>query len=255
MPLEGAGPDDRVAQTRASFEYQWPHMPDARHSLADEAFRDHVPALLCRLTGLAAAWFPGKRVLDAGCGPGRHTFGFCTLGARVTALDLSATGLRHTRRACARFSNFTGGLAADLCRPLPVAPAFDLVWSHGVLHHTGQTRRGFEHLADRVAPGGYLFVMLYGQPRPDRLEDYRWFVWLETWRKRCRDLSFPEKAGRLRPRVDDGDLLAYFDSVSPWINDRYEFTDVERWFRERGFVEVERRADEMDHYVVGRRPG
>jgi len=47
----------------------------------------------------------------------------------------------------------------------------------------------------------------------------------------------------------------YFDSVSPWINDRYEFTDVERWFRERGFVEVERRADEMDHYVVGRRPG
>jgi hypothetical protein len=55
--------------------------------------------------------------------------------------------------------------------------------------------------------------------------------------------------------VDDGDLLACFDSISPWINDRYEFDDVQSWFQDRGFVEVERRTDEMDHYVIGRRPG
>jgi hypothetical protein len=97
--------------------------------------------------------------------------------------------------------------------------------------------------------------MLYGEPRPARIEDYRWFVWLETWRRRCRDLPFEEKAGRLQPRVDAGELLAYFDSISPWIHDRFEFAEVEGWFRERGFVEVERRADEMDHYVIGRRAG
>ena len=242
-----------MAQTLASFEYQWSRLPNGEHSLADPAFREQVPAFLCRLTGLDAAWFAGKRVLDAGCGPGRHAFGFCTLGARVTVLDLSPSGLRQARRACAESPSFAGAVAADLCRPLPVAPAFDLVWSHGVLHHTGRTRAAFDHLADRVAPGGRLFVMLYGQPRPDRIEDYRWFVWLETWRQRCRDLPFGEKAGRLQPRVDDGQLLAYFDSVSPWINDRYEFAEVERWFHARGFVEVERRADEMDHYVIGRR--
>ena len=246
---------DRVAQTRASFEFQWSQLPNGRHSLADPPYREQVPALLCRLTGLDAAWFHGKRVLDAGCGPGRHAFGFCTLGAQVTVLDLSAAGLRHARQACMRFPNFTGGIAADLCRPVPLAPAFDLVWSHGVLHHTGQTHSAFDHLAARVAPGGYLFVMLYGEPRPDRMEDYRWFVWLETWRQRCRELPFSDKAGRLRPRVDDGDLLAYFDSISPWINDRYELAEVQRWFRESGFVEVERRADEMDHYLVGRRAG
>ena len=214
-----------------------------------------MPEFLCRLTGLDAAWFPGKRVLDAGCGPGRHAFGFCALGARVTVLDLAASGLRQARTACGEFPHFTGGIAADLCRPLPVAPAFDLVWSHGVLHHTGHTRTAFDHLADRVAPGGHLFVMLYGEPRPDRIEDYRWFVWLETWRQRWRDLPFTEKAGRLRPQVDDGDLLACFDSISPWINDRYAFAAVEGWFHERGFVEVQRRADEMDHYVIGRRAG
>ena len=255
MTRGGRGPDARVTQTRASFEFQWSQLPNGRYSLADPPYRDRVAALLCRLTGLEAGWFPGKRVLDAGCGPGRHAFGFCSLGARVTVLDLSASGLRHARGACAEFPTFTGGIAADLCRPLPVAPAFDLVWSHGVLHHTGQTRTAFNHLADRVAPGGYLFVMLYGEPRPDRMDDYRWLVWLETWRQRCRDLPFSEKAGRLRPRVDDGDLLAYFDSISPWINDRYRLADVQGWFDERGFVEVQPRADEMDLYVIGRRAG
>jgi SAM-dependent methyltransferase len=254
MAPDGAGVDDPVAQTRASFDFQWSHLPNGRYSLADEAFREQVPALLCRLTGRDAAWFPGKRVLDAGCGPGRHAFGFCALGARLTVLDLSRSGLRQARTACEWFPQFTGGVVADLCRPLPFAPAFDLVWSHGVLHHTGQTRAAFDHLAARVAPGGYLFVMLYGEPRPDRIEDYRWFVWQETWRQRCRDLPFTDKAGHLRPRVDDGDLLAYFDTISPWINDRLQLADVRRWFDEAGFVEVERRADDMDLYLVGRRP-
>jgi SAM-dependent methyltransferase len=243
----------RVAQTRASFDYQWSHLPNGRYSLADAAYREQVPELLCQLTGLDASWFPGKRVLDAGCGPGRHAFGFCALGARVTVLDLSPNGLRQARTACEWFPQFSGGVAADLCRPLPLAPAFDLVWSHGVLHHTGRTRDAFDHVASLVAPGGRLVVMLYGEPRPDRLVDYRRFVWLEARRLRWRDLSFGEKAGRLRPDVDEGDLLACFDSVSPWINDRYTFDEVRSWFGARGFVDVERRADAMDHYVIGRR--
>ena len=252
---DGITAGDRVAQTRASFDYQWSHLPNGRYSLADAAYREQVPALLCQLTGLEASWFPGRRVLDAGCGPGRHAYGFCALGARVTALDLSANGLRRARTACEWFPQFTGGVAADLCRPLPLAPAFDLVWSHGVLHHTGRTRDAFDHLADLVAPGGRLFVMLYGEPRPDRIEDYRWFVWLETRRRRWRHLTFGEKAGRLRPDVDEGDLLATFDSISPWINDRCTFEQVRAWFDARGFVDVQRRVDAMDHFVIGRRRG
>ena len=253
MSLADALAGDAVAQTRASFDYQWTRLPNGRYSLSDAAFRERVPEWLCRMTGLDASWFPGKRVLDAGCGPGRHAFGFCALGARLTVLDLSTSGLRQARTACEWFPQFTGGVAADLCRPLPFAPAFDLVWSHGVLHHTGQTRQAFDHLTNLVAPGGWLFVMLYGEPRPDQLEDYRWWAWLETRRRRWRALSFDEKAARLRPGVDEGDLLATFDSVSPWINDRYTFDEVASWFRARGFGDVQRRADEMDHYVIGRR--
>ena len=38
---------------------------------------------------------------------------------------------------------------------------FDVVYSWGVLHHTGAMWRALEHAALPVAPGGKLFVALY----------------------------------------------------------------------------------------------
>ncbi len=246
---------ERIAQTRASFDFQWSSLPTGNASLGDPQFRDMLPDVVCRLTGLDRGWFRGKRVLDAGCGTGRYAFGLCTLGARVTAVDVSPYALRQTRDGCSRFPQFDGAVAADLRRPLPLAASFDLVFSYGVLHHTGETRAAFDHLADRVAPGGHLFVMVYGEPRPEHLDDYKWFLWFEAWRRRCRDLPFGATRDLLRPVAGDGRLLEYFDAVSPWINERYHYDEVRAWFTARGFVDVRRCADEMDHSVIGRRAG
>jgi SAM-dependent methyltransferase len=246
---------ERVAQTRASFDFQWSSLPAGHASIADPQFRDMLPDVVCRLTGLDRGWFRGKRVLDAGCGTGRYAYGLCTLGARVTAVDVSPYALRQTRDGCSKFEHFDGAVAADLRRPLPLKTSFDLVFSYGVLHHTGQTRAAFDHLADRVAPGGHLFVMVYGQPRAEHLADYKWFLWFEAWRQRCRHLSFAAKRDLLRPVAGDGRLLEYFDTISPWINERYEFDELREWFAARGFVDVHRCADEMDHSVIGRRAG
>ena len=50
---------------------------------------------------------------------------------------------------------------ADLT-DLPLRPeAFDLVFSIGVLHHSPETKRGFESIARMVKPGGRLSVWLY----------------------------------------------------------------------------------------------
>jgi len=45
------------------------------------------------------AWRPGMRVLDIGCGPGRHAQALEAAGARVTGLDLSRVLLTRARNA------------------------------------------------------------------------------------------------------------------------------------------------------------
>src|SRR5687767_5928403 len=42
----------------------------------------------------------GKRVLDAGCGTGRHTAWLAQQGARVTGVDPSSAMLAHARTKC-----------------------------------------------------------------------------------------------------------------------------------------------------------
>ena len=59
----------------------------------DEAEAERAVALIVGATGLAAGW----RVLDVGCGAGRHARAFRAAGARCTGLDLSLTLLRVAR--------------------------------------------------------------------------------------------------------------------------------------------------------------
>jgi SAM-dependent methyltransferase len=241
-----------VERTRASFDYQWSRLPQNRWSLASPEFRAEIPGRLCALTQLDREWFKGKHILDAGCGMGRHAFGFCALGASVTAVDRSLAALEGTRAACVGFPNFQGAIAADLLRPLPFERRFDLVWSYGSLHHTGDTRAAFRNVARHVAPGGVTFVMLYGAPR--NVDDERRIASLEAWRARFRGKPFSEIVEALRqaPAVDD--VIGYFDMLSPAINDRHGYEELRRWFAEEGLVGLRRRVDEIDHYLIARRP-
>ena len=100
--------DREIEQTRASFDYQWSTLPPGEWSLANPEFRDTVSADICSLCGLEPEWFAGKSILDAGCGTGRHAYGFCRLGARVTAVDRSAVVLRTVQTACGSFEGFAG---------------------------------------------------------------------------------------------------------------------------------------------------
>ena len=243
-----------VRQTRASFDYQWSRLSAGQSSLADPEFKEALPAFICRLTQLDPQWFAGKQVLDAGCGTGRHAFGLCRLGARVTAVDASMPALRRTRENCAGSPGFMGAVAADLLAPLPLDAVFDLVWSYGVLHHTGDTRRAFQNIAGHVRHGGYLFVMLYGAPRPDRFDDHQDLASIVRWRLRCEAMTFAEKVHVLKQVVPDDRLLEYFDVVSPWINDTLTYEELRGWCGDLGFT-PRRLVDERDHYIIARRSG
>jgi cyclopropane fatty-acyl-phospholipid synthase-like methyltransferase len=73
----------------------------------DDAEAERALALIVGATGLAAGW----RVLDVGCGAGRHARAFRAVGARCVGLDLSralppasaiSSTTRSTRRRCAK---------------------------------------------------------------------------------------------------------------------------------------------------------
>ncbi|HEX8091666.1 MAG TPA: class I SAM-dependent methyltransferase, partial [Blastocatellia bacterium] len=103
----------------------------------------------------------GRDVLEVGCGLGTDGINFARAGAVYTGIDLTEASIELVRR---RFE--IEGLNANLkvadAESLPFADAsFDMVYSHGVLHHTPDTQRAIDELHRVLKPGGAAMVMLY----------------------------------------------------------------------------------------------
>ena len=119
---------------------------------------------------------PGNRILDIGCGSGRHTGEFYRLeGVRVTGADLNPKDLEQARerlRLHDRLREHGGGvwsLAAADATCLPFGDArFDLVVCSEVLEHIPDQQAAMRELIRVLKSGGQLVVSV---PRylPERL--------------------------------------------------------------------------------------
>lgn len=146
-------------RTRDAFAFEWSRYPG---SLPEDA------PILLEESQLQPKDFAGKRLLDAGCGMGRYSLAALSFGAEVVALDLSDALLRLAELAPSQPKLHV--VQGDLLRvPLKKA-SFDLVYSHGVLHHTADTHAAFKQVAALVKPGGHLSVWLYG--KAGRFEEF-----------------------------------------------------------------------------------
>jgi SAM-dependent methyltransferase len=108
----------------------------------------------------------GLRLLDMGSGSGLFSLAARLLGAVVVSCDYDpdsvacAEGLRQTFRlgdadwTVLRGSVLDQGFLAEL-------GTFDVVYSWGVLHHTGDQWTAVDNAARLVAPGGLLAIALY----------------------------------------------------------------------------------------------
>lgn len=238
---------DPRTQTLASFDWQWAHLPAGDFMPGDPWFDAKATRIVEEMTGIRAEWFARKTVLDAGCGLGRWSLPMLRMGARVTAIDYSEEGLARTRALCAEHSRALETLRVDLLDPPRdlLARRFDLVFSYGVLHHTGDTWKALDNVARLARAEGALFLYLYGATSwsPDKVRE------LEEVRRELAALSFEDKIAELQRRYPGTDPHQMFDLLSPTINDRVHFDHVATRLATHGYDRVERTIESGEVYL------
>jgi SAM-dependent methyltransferase len=222
-----------------SFGHQWTTYDWPREVDREEFYK---------ITDFTPETLHGKIVLDVGCGGGRF--------ARIAAPE------------CAEFFGFDYSIAVDKAREITNSPnahfvqcdvnkhpfkpeMFDIVYSHGVLHHTPDTKKSFDHVPQLVKPGGILYVCVFRKT----FELLQWSdrFWRERWNKlpieqmdklcdRLSSLSklpFPIFLKRffwfsVQPTHELRKCCLY-DWYAPTYHHEHTVDEVFGWFREAGF--------------------
>jgi SAM-dependent methyltransferase len=153
-PEAVGGTADVKLRTAASFGFEWQRFHELRVEW-ERSFRGYMQPR-------RPEFFRGKRVLDAGCGSGRHAYYAAKYGAEVVAVDLSDAidvAYKNTRHIGTVYT-----VQADVYN-LPFAQeSFDFVYSIGVLHHLADPEGAFRNLLRYLKPGGEIQIYLYWSP-------------------------------------------------------------------------------------------
>jgi 2-polyprenyl-3-methyl-5-hydroxy-6-metoxy-1,4-benzoquinol methylase len=121
---------------------------------------------LARFTKLES--FEGKTFIDIGSGSGLHSLAAYMLGAKVISSDIDDNSincvnyLRKMFDADPKRWTIIKGSALDrnFLRRLGKA---DIVYSWGVLHHTGDMRAALDNVASLVKKDGLLYIAIYNR--------------------------------------------------------------------------------------------
>lgn len=108
----------------------------------------------------------GLRFLDIGSGSGLFSLVARQLGATVSSFDFDPASVACTRELKRRYFESDSQWRVDegsVLDPAYIASLgeHDVVYSWGVLHHTGSMYQALTNAASRVAPGGKLFIAIY----------------------------------------------------------------------------------------------
>lgn len=108
----------------------------------------------------------GKSFLDIGCGSGLFSLAARQLGARVHSFDFDPQSVACAEELKRRYlpgdADWSIEQGSVLDRDyLARLGQFDVVYSWGVLHHTGQMWQAIDNAASCVAPEGALVIAIY----------------------------------------------------------------------------------------------
>jgi 2-polyprenyl-3-methyl-5-hydroxy-6-metoxy-1,4-benzoquinol methylase len=222
-----------------TFDFQWKHLPYHDAFLTNPEWHAKAPDDLCARIERPREWLEGKRVLDCGCGPGRHAWTFAKLGAEVVAFDPSQNGIEAARRACDGFPKVIIE-QRNILEALPYDTNFDLVWCYGVLHCTGDTYKALANIAHHVKPGGMIYFMVYPEPERTNFDSYRYYHEVHVLRQLTGQLTLEQKAEFLKKVQGERWALSWFDAISSEINDLYTIEELAKMLKSLAFEDVKR---------------
>jgi 2-polyprenyl-3-methyl-5-hydroxy-6-metoxy-1,4-benzoquinol methylase len=150
-----------------------------------------------------AALLQGKHLLEIGCGMGYDSVEFLKRGVRVTATDLTPNAVRLATRHFALEGVKADSVHTENALRLSFPDeTFDAVWSNGVLHATGDTRRAVAEARRVLKPGGRAIISHF----------YRKPSWMYLLSRLGRE---PIEHGTEDPPVNefyrDEEILSFFD--------------------------------------------
>ena len=166
-----------------------------------------------------------KTVLECGCGTGQLSHFLQLNNNHVLGIDMALGSLKLAVEHKLRNGLARSGFAQMNIFDLAVRDAsFDVVISHGVLHHTFDARRAFAAIARKAKPGGIIMVGLYNS-----------YARIPTWaRSRVIGLTGGNIDYVVRNRIKDS------RKAEIWIKDQYynphetwhSIGEVQTWFDE-----------------------
>jgi 2-polyprenyl-6-hydroxyphenyl methylase/3-demethylubiquinone-9 3-methyltransferase len=141
-----------------------------------------------------------KTFIDIGSGSGLSSLAARRLGARVYSFDYDPRSVACTQELRRRFlpsdATWTVAQGSVLDKAyLATLGQFDVVYSWGVLHHTGQMWNAIENAAHLVRPGGLFAIGIYnfrggrrGTATWAKLK--RWYCSAPRWQQRAWESTF-----------------------------------------------------------------
>lgn len=159
-PLAAVHAQEVGAGERFEFGRNWSNflksLNEERIGRAEESLRKMLDVETLR----------GKSFLDVGSGSGLFSLAAHRLGARVHSFDYDPASFASTAELQKRYYPGDGewrveqGSVLDKIY-LDSLGQFDIVYSWGVLHHTGAMWEALENVVPLVKPGGTLFIAIY----------------------------------------------------------------------------------------------